>query len=946
MAHWKRTCVLFLCASLAFSWSLQTDRGLHAADEATDPDEELLRQNGVAADNAKLIEFLRQRSANDDDLLHLNQLVRQLGDVNGESRDQASAKLVRVGLAALPRLRDAAHSTDTEMARRAQACVEEIRKESQVNLPLAAVRVLLRRQPADLDVALLRYLPYCVDQEVEEEIWYGLDVLAVRDANVHPKLAISLQDRVPERRALAACILGRLGNAEQRDKVRKLLTDPNALVRLRSAQGLLAGDDKSSVPHLIALLQTPRLTLAWQAEELLHWVAGGSAPPITLGAGGVDERRKCQAAWEQWWKKHEPQVDFQEIKRQPRCPSLVLIHDQDAPGKELGHVWLCGCNGRPRWQLSNLIHPAAIHLTSEDRLLVGEALPGVQITERDLDGRVHRAYQLEARGAPTTLRRGADGTLFVAAWFWWTEIDLNGERQHFNDRFRDDARLRPLDKLPNGRVLCVSEEINALHELDLASAKVMKTVPLDWKTTPGRIWTSLRLSRGHYLVADLATNSVFEVNGAGKTIWKYSPRRLITATRLPNGNTLVACGETSQERLVEVDHRGKAVLETFPQGTMSPTARVQSCLRLVRLGFRPPPDPDINVDSLDHQLKLLKATEVISRRRGAVSLAMADSKLPETATAALVNGLADSDAEVRQYVLIALAKRTNASALPVLTKGLGSDNELMRAGVLPLLARYRQADNSIPPKIIAALKDKSPYVRLQATFWVRQLGSEAKPAVPDLIEALKDKYQDPHNGQRICDVAADTLAVIGADAKEAKGAILQVLLDSRDQDLQCSVALALGAIAPGDLKVVEALCQALVQKRSVPLSIAAARALDVMGTKAKQSVPQLIEALTITSADRSLESYLKRVVLSAIARMGPDGKQAVPPIVSILRNPSADSTVREWAARALGEIAAPSEEVRAVLEAVIARDNPNSDPEGKVREASIQALKKILSERK
>jgi hypothetical protein len=53
-------------------------------------------------------------------------------------------------------------------------------------IPLAAVRVLLRRQAPGTVEALLAYLPYALDEETQEEIWYGLEALTKRDGKASP----------------------------------------------------------------------------------------------------------------------------------------------------------------------------------------------------------------------------------------------------------------------------------------------------------------------------------------------------------------------------------------------------------------------------------------------------------------------------------------------------------------------------------------------------------------------------------------------------------------------------------------------------------------------------------------------------------------------------------------------------------------------------------------
>ena len=59
---------------------------------------------------------------------------------------------------------------------------------------------------------------------------------------------------------------------------------PHAVVRLRAAQGLLAGKDTAGVPVLIDLLADAGVEVRWQAEELLRWLAVDAAPEAVVGA--------------------------------------------------------------------------------------------------------------------------------------------------------------------------------------------------------------------------------------------------------------------------------------------------------------------------------------------------------------------------------------------------------------------------------------------------------------------------------------------------------------------------------------------------------------------------------------------------------------------------------------------------------------------------------------
>src|SRR5262249_49720449 len=155
-------------------------------------------------------------------------------------------------------------------------------------LPGAVVRVLAKRKSAETASALLRFLPYAGDDQTEEEIWYALDEMAASQSATYKTLATALADQLPAQRAVAACILGRRGSGGQKAQVRKLLVDKDPLVRLRAAQGLLAGDDASGIPALLALFESSSIEVAWQAEELLRWVCGDDEPRPTIGAGTAD----------------------------------------------------------------------------------------------------------------------------------------------------------------------------------------------------------------------------------------------------------------------------------------------------------------------------------------------------------------------------------------------------------------------------------------------------------------------------------------------------------------------------------------------------------------------------------------------------------------------------------------------------------------------------------
>jgi hypothetical protein len=239
-------------------------------------DTDMLRRAEIKTDDKSLLQFLRTRTLTDKELENPQVLIQQLASDTFAQRETAQTKLINLGPLALSVLRRASQGTDPETRRRARASVETIEAESRRSLPLAVVRLLLSRRPPEMTDALVRYLPFAWDDAVKETIYFGLDAATKQASRIDNALIDALTDRIAERRALAACIVGRRGTDAARHRVRRLLLDSSDLVRLRAAQGLLAAGDTTSIPILTSLLAEGSIKNAWQAEELLNWVATGT----------------------------------------------------------------------------------------------------------------------------------------------------------------------------------------------------------------------------------------------------------------------------------------------------------------------------------------------------------------------------------------------------------------------------------------------------------------------------------------------------------------------------------------------------------------------------------------------------------------------------------------------------------------------------------------------
>jgi hypothetical protein len=262
-------------------------------------DETYLKDRGLKTDAASLFALLGNQIGVQSHDRDLGELIAHLGDPVFAKRERATQQLIAVGPAALKALRDSDGVDDPEIRSGIQRYIATIEARQDKTLGYYAVRHLLRTRPPGVAEVVCAYLAVA-DADTVAEIWCGMDVIA-RDGKIDAAVGTALNDAEPRRRALAAFLLGRYSTDADRAKVRERLKDDNSEVCLRSAHGLLGSRDRSSIPALIELLRHTQLEVAWQAEELLHWIAGPDSPPATIGTGSVKQRQKCQVAWKVWW---------------------------------------------------------------------------------------------------------------------------------------------------------------------------------------------------------------------------------------------------------------------------------------------------------------------------------------------------------------------------------------------------------------------------------------------------------------------------------------------------------------------------------------------------------------------------------------------------------------------------------------------------------------------
>jgi HEAT repeat protein len=924
------------------------DPALHAGEKEVDPDEQILLDAEIGTDTASVQALLRKCAESDADLRQLDSLIRQLGSDSFRKREEASQKLVSLGLPALEPLREASTGAELEFIRRARVCIQEIaRRNIQWSTPLAAVRVLVRRQAPGTVEALLAYVPYAVDEECQEEIWYALDALAVPAGKANPAMVAALQDGLAARRAVAGCILGRQGDAKQKLAVRQLLADRDPMVRLRAAQGLLAGKDEAALPVLVALLAESSTEITWQAEELLHWVAGEDAPNVTIGPGLPEARQKCRTAWEAWRRAHFGKVDWGRLEQDHRRPGLVLVRERREEAEEAFEptywVWLCGCDGKSRWQLDELRSPTDLQFLPGNRVLMAEtkfepdSLDG--ISERDLQGKVLWEKEI-GRGPFLACRRLPHGDTFIATERSVVELSPSGQENYAHELKSDLSSPCAVSRLGNGRILCIHTrdgrppaivaELDCLtgHELHRRELKLTEKFEEEFSLAP--------LPGRQYLLTIRRLGQVRKLDRTGKTAHDLAvPPGTWSLTPLRNGNSLVAC-KSLGKRLVELDNTGRTVWEAFCQ-CREAYVRVQVCFSLVRLGFDGPRRADLNLDSPGYRIKALRSRDVGLRRWSASALGHFEAA-GEPTLLALIQALDDRDEQVRANASSSLY-RIGASAIPALTRALRHDSARVRGQAASLLLSRGRAASPTLAELLGALKDEDPYVRKEVARDLGWFAMETTEGIPEISHALLQAAKDPDPAVRQCVVtslgrvarqdnevllavvqalqdqqttvrqaAAEALADVGLTASSAVPALLEAL-GGKDPELRWRAAAALGKISPREKRVVERLIETLEKNEDLRTRAAAASALSRAGSEGKRAVPALLQGLRV--------EQVRPWACWALGEIKAEPDQVVPALVAVLSNMELSYSDRASAAYAIGQFGAAAQAAKPSLQEVI-----------------------------
>lgn len=926
---------------------LLSNRTVVSGGPVIDDDEALLRDAGVDPDPGLLLNYLRGRTLTRIDAGLVDKLVRRLGHDRAGERELAARELVRLVKFSREQLKRASAEKDPEIAARAKECLRQIERQQQLGVIRVAARVLVKHRQAGALEILLKLLPEAEDDNAEAELYYGLETLAVDKGEVAPTLLKALRDAVPAQRAVAACIIGWRGNAEQRTSVRKLLDDASASVRLRAAQGLLAGGDKSALPALVALLDDKDVTLAWQAEELLRWTAGKTAPDAVLGAASTAERRRCRASWKAWQGKYAAGVNLVERRKDGRRPGLLWLSSVPSGSTGLALLWVRGCDGKPRWQWKGKV--ARVQFLPPNRVLLSEDREEFfpTISERDLEGKVlPREFPKQADKA-YRLRDGH--TLFMSGWDMY-EVNEAGKRL----TVKRPSLLEPEDfkgvvgrlvrPLARGRLAWWGrgQKMHRIVDIDHTTGQCrrMVTLPVDPEDNLSVVGVT---DKGHFFLSHFAARDrqaeVLELDTAGKVVWRSRTPEVASAEKLANGNVILASRSLAfgMPAVIEVDRAGRKVWEDFPPRVVR-EARV--CLPLVRFGFDQPADAPVDLDSFASRLEGLKDKDPVVRYRSAGFLQEMGTKA-EPALEALFQALEGMNASQIRKVREAAADVLLPKSWPVVRRAARDKSTQVRAAAVGLLYKFRDCPRVAAPVLLAAFNDADARVRREAAGIANNFVGE-KEVVVALSKALKDKDVAEAPTESVAYQAAHSLGCPGPHAKIAALALVEATKTGPEQ-VRLAATRGLGTIVAKDAAVAALVVPRLIAilkntKEKGSVRGIAAHSLSCIGPSAKAAVPVLRAMVT----DHEAEDYESAMAilgnsLSALGAIGSGASAAVPELLIVLNDKRGYHAYRSVAAEALGKIGPAAQ---AAVGSLASMQWDERLPKG-LREAAGTALRKI-----
>jgi HEAT repeat protein len=881
------------CLSLLLTISFLLDpHQIRSEKRGEDPDEVLLKESKVGTTKTSQMSYLKRRCADEGDLVMIDTLVKQLGDGRYRVREKAAKRLILIGPIALTALLVAERDTSVEVRRRAVKCIEKIRATYDWGLDRAVVRVLGKSKDEVGMKVLMQFLPYTRDEETEVEIWHRLRGIAEESEKGRIMLEKYLTDKVACRRAVAGCILGILGTRKEKKQVHKLLTDYEAVVRLRASQGLVAGRDKLGIPTLVTLINNTSIEIAWQAEELLRWIAGSEAPNIVVGNGGKEHLKRTQGAWQDWWKQHGQKVDLKAVEESHRRPLLFFVTEPGTSGEGKGLIWLCGCDGSPRWSRANVDHPIGVHLLKksnsillcENKTVSEVQSNGQRITEIEVGGRVKWQKEVASNDIGVDFWNLPNGNLMIIGTRFIIQIQERDREVVYDVQKSVCQRLEcgmPISKdnlltvaFPNREVFSFNIRQRTWRQLNQFK-RINKGTILP-TSEGGFVYIKDMSGQGKRVETRDRSKvvNVVEINRMGKKVWEGQVLGGITPlAKLHNGNMLIHCSHPGLERISEIDRAtGKTVSQFYSR--LFRVSSLKVCCPLIQFGFETRPQSVVDMDSVAFQISALKNKDVMARRNAAKCMP-AFGEITKPVIESLFRALNDRDKFVRETATVGLHKLLKGRAKEVVGY-LHDSNPNVRGMAIVLYSKSGEPPAAILEKVKEMFNDPTPSVRENAILSLTWINPKSRNVLPLLRAALND------NSKIVTRTALYYLLQYGREEERIVGQ-LSVLTRDKDNEIQGLAVRCLGKVGGKKRSTVNIVVRTLNRTNDTSVKLEAISALGDLSPASYSSLPELIKLLT-SKPTRPLSDYRYYCrIFGTISTLGTRAEGAVEPVIGVMK---------------------------------------------------------------
>jgi HEAT repeat protein len=170
-----------------------------------------------------------------------------------------------------------------------------------------------------------------------------------------------------------------------------------------------------------------------------------------------------------------------------------------------------------------------------------------------------------------------------------------------------------------------------------------------------------------------------------------------------------------------------------------------------------------------------------------------------------IRELDSPEIEARRKAARALANLGSLSeeSIPSLCKALTEDEDRgTRVEASLVMTRMNAKSPALAaavPALVQALEDKEPAVRINAAMTLMKLETAARPAIPALLRAVKDKANDTNAGLHhftVQEMAAMALGKASAGTDVAVPALRELLAEAKSDSGRLARIRALGFVGP------------------------------------------------------------------------------------------------------------------------------------------------------